>query len=264
MDLVSHLTETAPKASVLLAHGFAEHSGRYSAFIAALNAADYDVWTFDFEAHGETTRKRARVNVGELIGQHLAARRSFTLQARTERKHLFGHSMGGMITLASTLLMPHHVDSVAVTGPALRPLPRVPLPLLKLSSTAARILPGVGTVKIDDTKLSHDPQLAPSYAEDPLVFTGRVPLLTGSTMAIQGDYTIKNAPLLVKPTLILHGDEDVLADPQGSVEFVEGAGGHAELRIIPGAYHELLNEVERAEYTAEIISWYDEAEPAKQ
>ena len=48
------LPQAAPKAAVLLAHGMAEHAGRYGRFAAALNAAGYAVYAFDHRGHGLT------------------------------------------------------------------------------------------------------------------------------------------------------------------------------------------------------------------
>lgn len=262
MELLSSFADTdKPRGSVLIAHGFAEHHGRYTNLKRALNDAGYDAWFFDFINHGSAPgaadpKKRARVDVGRLIGEHLEARKELLNVVRTPRIFLFGHSMGGLITLASTLLSPHHIEAVAVTGPALRPLPAINLQVAKMGQSVGRLLPGFNTVLLDDTLLSHDPAVVDAYRADPLVYTGKVPLLTGASMAVQGNYVIENAPILARPTLILHGSSDGLADMVGSVEFVDRANGEAELEIIEDAYHELLNEPDREQFEARIIDWY--------
>lgn len=245
-----------PLGSVLLAHGFGEHRGRYAEFIAALNSADYDVWAFDFPGHGASAGRRGVVDVGALIAAHLTARRQLEGESRTRKTFLFGHSMGGLVTLASALLSPAGLAAVAVTGPALRPLPKVPLPVATVGSWVGRVAPGLKTVAVDTAALSHDPKVAAAYAADPLVYEGKVPLLTGATMVRQGDQVIANAAMLTVPTLILHGEDDRLADVAGSRQFSDNAGNQVELLVKPGAYHELLNELDRDEYTKEIIDWY--------
>lgn len=246
----------SPVGSVLLAHGFGEHHGRYTEFIATLRGAGYDVWTFDFSGHGADAARLGVADVGALVAEHLEARRQMQGQVRSDRVFLFGHSMGGLVTLASTLLSPGGLTGVAVTGPALRPLPRLPLPLAKVGAQIGRLVPGIKTVAVDNTRLSHDPEIARAYVGDPLVYQGPVPLLTGTTMMVQGAQVIGNAEMLSVPVLILHGGDDVLADVDGSREFVERAGALAELRIKPGNYHELLNELDRESFAQEIIAWY--------
>lgn len=245
-----------PLGSVLVAHGFGEHHRRYDDFIEALNRAGYDVWAFDFPGHGRSPGKRATADVGDLIVQHLEARREVYRRARSHNMFLFGHSMGGLITLASALLSPAKLNAVAVTGPALCPLPKMPAALVPFGQVAGRLLPRLKTVKIDDSQLSHDPAVAEAYAEDPLVYDGKVPLLTGASMIRQGKAVLENAGALRVPVLILHGDQDALADVAGSQEFAEEAGSLVDLRVKAGDYHELLNELDREAYYQEIVDWY--------
>ncbi len=249
-----------PAGSVLLAHGYGEHPGRYEHLLTALNEAGYDTWTFNFAGHGTTPgpsgKVDANIDVGVLIRQHLEARKEALEHSRSERMFLFGHSMGGLITLASSILDPTHLQAVAVTGPALKPLPTIPLPVAKAAAAAARLLPNTPTVALDDSLLSTDPQVIMDYRQDPLVFQGKVPLLTGMTMTVQGHQTLENAALVSKPTLIVHGDQDGLASLSGSVEFAEKAGELVTLIEVPGGYHEVLNEPDGAKQIETIINWY--------
>lgn len=246
-----------PRGTILLAHGFAEHHRRYAELTAALNDANYDVWAFDFTGHGTAPGKRAVVDVRQLIGEHLQARSDVLAQARTETMMLFGHSMGGLITLASTLLDPTRLDSVAVTGPALKLKANVPPAIASLGAAIGTALPMITTFEIDPALLTHDAKKVEEHLNDPYIYRGKTPLLSGATMAQQGYRVIENAPILAVPTLILHGDEDVLADVEGSLEFARRASESAEVQVITGAYHELLNEVERATYEKMIIDWYN-------
>ncbi len=257
MELLSSFADTQnPHGTVLLAHGFAEHHGRYGSLKQALNDAGFDVWFFDFSGHGAADGPRARVDVAHLIGEHLEARKYLQELARSPRVFLVGHSMGGLITLASTLLSPTHIEAVAVTGPALRSLPKTPNWATKLGARVARIVPGLTSVRLDDTLISRDPKVVEAYRTDPLIYHGKVPLLTGTTMKIQGEHVIANAKILGRPVLILHGTADGLAEVEGSVAFAEAAPEYVELDLVPGAYHELLNEPEHVEYESRIIDWF--------
>lgn len=248
----------SPRGTVLIAHGFGEHHRRYAEITAALNQATYDVWALDFTGHGTAPGKRARVDVRRLIGEHLEARRDLLDCARTKTLFLFGHSMGGLITLASTLLDPTRLEAVAVTGPALKLKANVPASLAAIGVRLGTMLPMVDTFALDPTLLTHDPVKIEEHANDPYIYRGRVPLLTGATMAQQGYKVIENAGILAVPTMILHGEEDVLADPQGSMDFAEKASDFAQFTLVPGAYHELLNEVDRHTYEQMIVDWYNQ------
>lgn len=257
MELQRHLSPVgAPRGTVLLTHGLAEHQGRYRPFVDALTSAGYDAITFDLPGHGTAPGPRARVDIGRLIKDHVALRQEALEAARTPDLFLFGHSMGGLITAASALLDGSRLRGVVLTGPALRPNPPVAPRLARALLPAARLLPGFPAARLDAGLVSRTLEVVRAYLDDPLVTTGPVPLLTGVTMTVQGDQAIRNAAALRAPTLILHGGADGLARLEGSEAFVEAASGaEITLRIVDGAYHEVLNEPEGPALMQDIIAW---------
>ena len=79
----------------------------------------------------------------------------------------------------------------------------------------------------------------------------------------EGVEVIARAGRLASPTLVMHGSNDLMADLRGSRELVRGArAAHPDadihLRIIDGAYHELLNEPEGPGLIRDIIIWLGE------
>lgn len=81
-------------------------------------------------------------------------------------------------------------------------------------------------------------------------------------MITQGDLVLKNAHRATTPMLILHGNADQLASLNGSKTFVQNAlASHPDadihLRIIDGAYHEVLNEPEGPGLIKDIAAWLD-------
>lgn len=255
-----------PKGTVLLAHGYAEHSGRFLPLQDALVDAGYDIAYYDHYGHGTAPGPRSRVDVGRLIDDHVNARRIVLAHARTPQLHLFGHSMGGLITAASSLLDPTHLRGVVLTGPAMRPLPDIPASAARALLPAARIAPGliIQPARRPDAPslLSRNPDVQRAFNADPLCYTGGVPLLTGVTMIVQGDEVLAHAKSARTPMLIIHGNEDGLASLNGSRAFVQGAiAAHPDadihLRIIDGAYHEVLNEPEGPGLIRDIVLWLD-------
>lgn len=258
-------TET-PKGTVLLAHGYAEHSGRFTHFHDTLVDAGYDVVFYDHAGHGTNDGPRAQVDVGRLIEDHLHARHMTLAHARTDSIFLFGHSMGGVIAGASTLLNPSRLRGTVLTGPAFRPLPAVPAHIARALLPVARLFPGLIAAPVDNSeegsKLSRNPSVQRAFNADPLTHKGGVPLLTGATMIVQGDEVIAHAHTLKVPMLIIHGDADQMASIGGSRRFVSQAlTAHPladlQLRVIPGAYHEVLNEPEGPHVMSEIVDWLD-------
>ena len=259
--------EETPLGTVLLSHGYAEHSGRYVHLRSALTRAGYDVAFYDHAGHGTSEGPRARVDVGTLIRDFGDARRATLAHARTPDLFLFGHSMGGLIAAASTILDPTRLRGTILSAPALRPLPHVAPSRARALLPIARISPGLvvakGASEMEVSPLSRDPQVQRDFDADPLTYKGSVPILTGATMILQGDEVLKRAARLTTPTLVMHGSGDLMVDLRGSRDFVRAArGAHPDadvhLRIVDGAYHELLNEPEGPGLIRDIISWLGE------
>lgn len=260
MELRHIIANGQPRSTILLLHGYAEHSGRYSRVIERFAAAGFDVFSYDQQGHGKSEGKRARVDVADLIADHRVARMMVGERKRTENLMLFGHSMGGLVTAASALIDPSGVDAVVLSGPAFRQFPETAHVVSRMGYRLARLLPGVPMVKLDAGLVSRDPLAVRKYERDPLNYHGRVPLLTGASMAVQGCRVLDHARLWDSklPLLVMHGEDDGLANVDGSREFVASArlaGAPARLVTIPGAYHELLQELERDDLQDQMVEW---------
>lgn len=94
--------------------------------------------------------------------------------------------------------------------------------------------------------LTKDKVIQDKYRTDPLC-SGKVYLrsiadpLIGGTTILKTDY--KNWPQ-EKPILILHGDDDHVTDPKGSVELHKKLNANdKEIKLFEGLRHECWNEV---------------------
>ena len=120
LNVTRWLPQGDPKAVVLLAHGYAEHAGRYGHVAARLTAAGYAVYAIDHWGHGKSSGTMGFVpafslyvdGMGGLIDR---VRESWPGKPRL----LLGHSMGGLI--ATLLLIERQRDFVAaaLSGPAI-------------------------------------------------------------------------------------------------------------------------------------------------
>ncbi|KAH8094316.1 alpha beta hydrolase [Aureococcus anophagefferens] len=109
---------SAPRATVLLVHGFAEHSGRYGALGAALAAAGYAVVALDHQGHGRSEGCRGHVErFGALVGGVAPSRRRC---APDLPLFLVGHSMGAQVCIhAAASGRVANLRGVALSAPAL-------------------------------------------------------------------------------------------------------------------------------------------------
>ena len=67
-------------------------------------------------------------------------------------------------------------------------------------------------------------------------------------------YSLTFASGLKIPLLLIHGSDDKICSPSGSIEFAEKAR-LAELRIWEGGFHELHNEPFKKEVFEFIMGW---------
>jgi alpha-beta hydrolase superfamily lysophospholipase len=250
---------TPPKAVLVLAHGYAEHSERYAHFGEHLAARGYTVCALDHRGHGRSEGERA--NIPD-FGVYVRDLERFAASVRARYpgvpQVLMGHSLGGAIALQVALEHPHSWAGLIVSAPFLVNAVAVPAYLERVSGPVARWLPALPTLKLDSRKLARDPDVVSAYDRDPLVYTGRVKARMGYEMAQAGPRLLAAAPDLRLPVLILHGDADGVADPEGSRRLFAAVGSPDKtLKLYPGGYHEPLNDLDKAAVMADILAWLE-------
>ena len=113
----TYLPDGTARAAVIVAHGYAEHSGRYEALAHRLVAEGYAVYALDYRGHGQSGGKRASIRVFREYVDDLVR---FIDRVRETRPHpprfLFGHSMGGLIALQLVLEHPEKVEGLGGVG----------------------------------------------------------------------------------------------------------------------------------------------------
>lgn len=244
--------EGDPRATVVLVHGIAEHSGRYERTGGLLAEARFWVRSYDLIGHGASGG--ARVDIDDW------ARFYDQLQVHIEQaRHrgrpvvLMGHSMGGLISLGYALESRPQPGFLVLSAPALAggaAFQRA------LAGPVAKIAPKLSLPQnVKGSQLSRDPKVGEAYFADPLVHT-RGTTRFGKALFDAMDHVKAKCGHLDLPTLVLHGGADSLVPPQ-STAFM-GALNSCERILYPQLRHEILNEPEGPEVVAEVIKWIDE------
>ena len=98
------LPDAAPQAVVQIAHGLAEHAGRYARLAAALSNRGYAVYANDLRGHGRTAKTAADLGFfAEHDGWNKCVGDLWQLNRQIAARHpglpivLFGHSMGSFL-----------------------------------------------------------------------------------------------------------------------------------------------------------------------
>lgn len=244
-------------ASVIISHGYAEHSGRYQALAEFLLDAGYAVYALDYRGHGKSEGERANVNVFRDYVQDLNSYiESLHVHTAATPRFLLGHSMGAAIATQFVLEHPHKVDGLLLSGAFLKNATKVPALLLQVSGLASRFLPSLPTTKLDTRLISRDKAVVDAYVADPLIYHGGTKARLGAELLAAGPYILERAEGLNLPLLIMHGSADQIADQEGSRElFKRASSKDKQFKLYQGFYHEIFNELSREEVFQEVVNW---------
>ena len=247
------------KACVLLAHGLAEHTGRYAHVAARFNERGVAVVGPDHVGHGASPGIRVFLRrFSEYLEPMLALRGLIEDWYPGQPVFLFGHSMGGLISAHLLLESQAAFRGAMLSGPAFHAVDPAPAPLLWIGRLLKKVLPKLGMVSLDANGVSRDPAVVADYLADPLVYNGKITTGLGIEMLDAMEVAIARAGEIRLPTYIAHGDADVMAGPEGSQAFFDALGADDKtLDFWPGFYHEILNEPESEEVIARYVSWLE-------
>ncbi len=258
------LPEQAPRALLLVVHGAAEHSGRYQRFAGHFVAHGYAVAALDLPGHGRSDGTQGYVR---RFKDYVDTLHSFQCKLTEEfpllPQILLGHSMGGLISAIYLLQNQAAFAGCVLSGPAIKTELEPPLLQLFLIRLFSLLLPKLGVLQLDASGVSRDPAEVEAYVNDPLVYTGKLSARMVSELFKAMAGIQSNAGGISLPMLMLHGEADILAAPEGS-RFLEEqiSSTDKQLKIYPGLYHEIFNEPEREEVFTDILQWLDARLPA--
>ena len=242
---VRHWSADDPARLVVLVHGYGEHVGRYEHVAAALVARGSSVVGPDHVGHGRTAGEQALVTDLEEVVDDL---HGVVDQARGELPVVMvGHSMGGLIAARYAQRFREDLAGLVLSGPALGLTPVIE------GWLAAPELP---SDPIDVAVLSRDPAVGQAYAADDLVHHGgwKRPTLEAFVAA---DRAVAAGPAFGElPLLYVHGEDDQLVPVALARPVVERlAGPDSELHVVPGARHEVFNELGKEETIAQVAAF---------
>jgi alpha-beta hydrolase superfamily lysophospholipase len=248
--------ESPPSGVVVIAHGFAEHGGRYAAVAQRLLAEGIAVVAGDHRGHGLSWGRRTSVRRFADYTEDLAA---VIGRARDRwpsvRLVLLGHSMGGMIALDFAVRPGTALDGLVLSAPAACPgdVSKVQLAIGRVLSIVA---PNAGVLRPPLNRISRDPTVVDAYNNDPLVFRTPIRARLGAEW-IDAMHRVDAAlPSLRMPLLVMQGTADALVDPGCGPHVYDRAGSADKtLKMYEGLWHEIFNEPERDRVLADLIAW---------
>jgi pimeloyl-ACP methyl ester carboxylesterase len=213
---------------LLLIHGLGYARWGWEPVLPGL-AERFDVILFDNRGIGESDAPPGPYNVAEMAGDAVQV----LDEAGVERGHVVGTSLGGMIAQELALAHPERVDRLVLActtpgGPKAHPMPQVTVALM---TEAATLEPAVALRRFVENALAPatvavHPELVDRIMAHRLG-TAQAPAAWAAQASAGVTFdAYDRLESLASPTLVQHGDEDVVVDPRN---------GDLLLELVPGA-----------------------------
>lgn len=275
------------RAAVQIAHGLAEHAGRYDRFAQVLTRAGYAVFASDHRGHGQTVASEHdlghfadRDGFTRVVEDLYAVNRHVAAVLPHVGRVLFAHSFGSFAVQDYLATHGDSVVAVALSGTDAgrrflarlghlvarferrRRGPRSTSALLQQLSFGSFNEPFAPT-RTEFDWLSRDAAEVDKYVHDPrcgfATTTQSFVDLTAGLVRINGRAHRARVPKDL-PIYVFAGAEDPVGrNGRGPSTLVAAYGRaglrHVTLRLYPGARHETLNETNRSEVTSDLLDW---------
>lgn len=249
-------------ATIVLTHGIAEHSDCYERFAESVTKQGHTVFAWDLRGHGHSEGKRGYVNRFQDFSDDLEAVTRFVKAEFWDKKSplfLFGHSMGGLISLK--LLLDHSPTGFAgliLSSPALG----LTLPVPKIKEVAAHWLaewlPKVtlyNEIQFDD--LVRDQNLVAQYRADPLRHNRASPRLFVGLIETMDEVKREAAKIHIPTMIQLAGHERLVSTPESEAFFENLGATKKELYIYADSYHEIYNDLDREDVLRDLFQFLE-------
>ncbi len=256
----SALPTGAPKAAVLVVHGYAEHSGRYRHVIDKLVASGYAVYTLDHRGHGKSEGIRAYCDRMDQFVEDLQLYFERVKAAQPSKKHfLLAHSMGALISLAFTERHQGEIDALVISGAPVLADANVSPALVWVGKVMTRVAPKLPFLTVNQPGiLSSDPEIDQAWESDPLTYKGLMRVRLGVELNNMARDVRDRLAELRLPILIMHGSEDKLVNPSSSqLAYDKVSSSDKTLNLYPKMRHEIMNEIGKEAVLNEIVNWLD-------
>ncbi len=284
------LPSGAPTATIQIAHGMAEHIGRYAPLADELVARGYAVYGNDHRGHGGSVPEGEEPgHMGE-NGFDRSVEVVHRLAQRVAKEHpgvkhvLFGHSMGSFMVQRILYTHPDDADAAVLSGSNGKPPPIAAAGRLVARLERMR-LGARGKSKILDALsfgdfnkkfapnrtgfdwISSDPAQVDIYIDDPMCgfvcstqswidLLDALPTLTAKENVARIPKTM--------PIYVFSGSADPVGDSgRGVTKLVDAyrAAGlrNVDVKLYEGGRHEMLHEKNADEVVRDLLAWIERA-----
>ena len=270
---------------IQMLHGLGEHIGRYERFAHAAVARGFVVYGHDHRGHGRSEGERGYfadedgwhkvVEDVRIVNEHIA-------EAQAGKPVIMlGHSMGSFIAETFAMHYGERLQGLLLSGSSwpqrIQLLPGRLVAKLESFRVGKRgnsaLINALGfsafnrpfrPVRTEMDWLSRDETEVDRYVADPLCggpFTCGLWLdFLGGLFELGSDNAVTRVPADL-PILVTGGSADPVGGDKGmtqlAMHYMQTMHQRVKLKIYPDGRHEMLNEINREEVTADWLDWID-------
>ena len=281
------MPEGQVRGIVQIAHGIAEHIGRYEDFMAFLAANGFAAVANDHLGHGETSKNNVEKGLFALKnGWTYAVDDMARLHDLMSKEYpdmpyiLFGHSMGSFLARTYAIRYPEKFDLLILSGTGHQSKALIFGGCLMADTlcrvkgagawgdTLNKVAFGSYCDRIENPRtpcdwLSRDEAVVDRYmADENCGFVCKNGLYRDMMHGIRFIMDPKNLERMdrTKPVYFMSGKEDPVGDYGEGVEraykaFCDAGCTDVKMKLYPGGRHEMLNEINRDEVYRDILTW---------
>lgn len=254
--------ETAPRAVMVLVHGFNAHSGYMVWPAEQFVEKGFAVYALDLRGRGKSDGERFYV---DNFRDYLSDVDGLVQIARNENPglpiYMLGHSAGGVV--ASSYVFEHQDDIAGLICESYAFDVGIPNVAALLIKGISHLTPHFHLFSLKNEDFTRDPEALAAMNADPLIKGESQPAETGSELIKAAELLKEHIPQFRVPVLIIHGTEDHATRWQGSQFFYDNAASADKtIKLYEGHYHDLLNDLGKEEVMADIQTWLDARVPA--
>lgn len=237
--------------------------GNYHQLGEALSEAGLVAFGHDHEGHGLSGGERVNIQDFQLFVDDVF-RDCKIMKREQQNKELpifvFGHSMGGLITLLSVLQRPGYFRGMVLSGPLIQnddTHGNLNFINRRIGDIANMFMPNFQAGnRIENKENSQDLEMINKLDNDPLVWKDRFKAQMAVATFQAVDTINEKLDLLTIPFLVMHGAEDTIVWPSGSRELYSRAKAHdKQILILPGRKHHLILDFGREQVVQTVLNW---------
>ena len=249
-----------PKAVLIIVHGLKDHGSRYESIAEQLGGHGYAVFAMDLRGHGKSEGERAFVKSFDEYLQDLGIFHERVRHMESGRPiFLFGHSMGGAIALLYTISRKPTIDGLLLSASALKVPNNISSLVVWLTKRIGGIFPKRPILKLDNNLFTRDSDFLAAMNSDPLIYNKPHPARTAAELLRAIERIQRTMSSLTTPTLVMHGTDDKITNPDGSRQLEDVAiSKDKTLKLYEGHYHDLLHDLGNSTISDDMLHWLED------